>query len=298
MILSSDDLLLLGNSAISAALQAGEVLTHYPRHKVIVKNKSGGDSLASQVLTEVDLQCQQVILETLLPTCQSFDLALLSEESIDDKKRLEKDYFWSIDPLDGTLAFIEATSGYAVSIALLAKTGEALIGVIYDPIKKTLYHAIKGLGAFRNKTSWHIKQPALSGSCYLTIVSDRSFLQGSYYSKVMSELEIFAHKSGFNGLHSIQHGGAAMNACWVLENAPACYFKFPKKQNGGGSLWDYAASACIFNETGAIVSNIHGQALELNRGDSCFMNHQGILYASSPDIAQQIRKLYCKLREL
>lgn len=298
MTLSTDDLLLLGNTAITAALQAGEVLTHYPRHRITVQNKGGGDSLASQVLTEVDLQCQQVILKTLLPTCQSFDLALLSEESMDDKKRLEKDYFWSIDPLDGTLAFIESTSGYAVSIALLAKTGEALIGVIYDPIKQTLYHAIKGLGAFRNKTSWRIEQPAIGSSSYLTIVSDRSFLQYSYYTKVMSELEIYAHECGFNGLHSIQHGGAAMNACWVLENAPACYFKFPKKQNGGGSLWDYAASACIFNETGAIVSNIHGQALELNRADSCFMNHQGILYASSGDIAQQIRKIYCRFQEL
>ena len=292
MILSTGDLLSLTDTAITAARQAGAILTHYPQGEIAVQNKIGGESLASQVLTEVDLLCQEVILKTLLPTCQSFDLALLSEESIDDKKRLEKDYFWSIDPLDGTLAFIESTSGYAVSIALVSRTGEALIGVIYDPIKQTLYHAVRGLGAFRNKQAWRIEKLSFPASTSLTIVSDRSFLQQSYYTRVMSELEGFALESGFDGLQSIQHGGAAMNSCWVLENSPACYFKFPKSKNGGGSLWDYAASTCIFSETGAYVSNIHGQALELNRADSCFMNHQGILYASTPDIAQKVREIY------
>lgn len=38
----------------------------------------------------------------------------------------------------------------------------------------------------------------------------------------------------YDGLKIIQQGGAAMNACWVLEQEPACYFKFPKPEAGGG----------------------------------------------------------------
>ena len=83
-----------------------------------------------------------------------------------------------------------------------------------------------------------------------------------------------------------------MNACWVLEHAPACYFKFPKQAEGGGSLWDYAATACILTEAGLHVSDIHGQKLDLNRGESTFMNHRGILYASDEKIADHIMKFY------
>jgi len=46
--------------------------------------------------------------------------------------------------------------------------------------------------------------------------------------------------------------GAAINAMQVLDNPPGFYFKFPKPQEGGGSLWDFAASAAIFNECGAV----------------------------------------------
>jgi len=104
-------------------------------------------------------------------------------------------------------------------------------------------------------------------------------------------LETIAEERGLNGLHSILHGGAAMNACWVLENAPACYFKFPKAQAGGGSLWDYAATACIFQEAGAIATDISGAPLDLNRLDSTFMNHRGILFATDSDLAKCIRAL-------
>jgi 3'-phosphoadenosine 5'-phosphosulfate (PAPS) 3'-phosphatase len=83
-----------------------------------------------------------------------------------------------------------------------------------------------------------------------------------------------------------------MNALWCLENAPACYFKFPKPQEGGGCFWDYSATACIFHELGAIATDIHGDPLDLNRPDSTFMNHRGSLYATNHELAQRIMDLY------
>ena len=82
-----------------------------------------------------------------------------------------------------------------------------------------------------------------------------------------------------------------MNAIWVLRNSPACYFKFPKREDGGGSLWDYAASACLFKEADAHVSDIYGENLDLNRVDSSFMNHHGILYVSDKSLAKDLEAL-------
>ncbi len=295
MQLSSNDLKYLCERAISAALQAGAIIREKSALSVAVQSKKGGESLASQVVTEVDLLSQDIILKMLIPTCNEFDIALLSEEKTDDGMRLQKDYFWSIDPLDGTLPFIEKTAGYAVSIGLVSRSGRPMLGVIYDPVEQTLYHAINGQGAFRNKKAWRLKSSADFAKLSLTVVSDRSFVKQSYYSKVINEIETIATDMGYNGLKLIQIGGAAMNACWVLENNPGCYFKFPKNQNGGGSLWDYAATACIFNEIGAVVSDIHGNELDLNRDDSSFMNHHGILYCGTDDLSIRIQSLYRRI---
>ena len=297
MKLSADDLHLLSQCAISVAYQAGHLISKYTHCQVSVENKTAGASLASQVVTEVDLLSQEIILQTLMPTCDIFDLALLTEESTDDQSRLEKDFFWCIDPLDGTLPFVESTPGYAVSIALVSRCGTPQIGVIYDPVEQTLYHAIKGFGAFRNGKHWKPEPSYASPKQSMTFITDRSFLHHSLFNKCVAELKHMATEIGCNGLSIIQHGGAAMNACWVLKKMPACYFKFPKPQAGGGSLWDYAATACLFLETGAAASDIYGEPLDLNRPDSTFMNHRGVIYASDSDMARRVMDIYKNLQE-
>jgi 3'(2'), 5'-bisphosphate nucleotidase/myo-inositol-1(or 4)-monophosphatase len=296
MKLSSTNLFLLSQCAISAAYQAGQIISSFSDQSVTVTKKQGGDTLASQVVTEVDHLSQEIILQTLLPTCEMFDLALLSEEIPDNLERLEKDYFWCIDPLDGTLPFIQSTPGYSVSIALVAHDGTPVIGVIYDPVEQTLYHAVKGCGAFRNGKPLTLKLASTTSEQALTWVADQSFEQHPLFSTVMTELENIAKQIGYTGLTTVLQGGAAMNACWVLEKQPACYFKLPKPEPGGGSLWDFAATACIFQEAGALVSDINGKTLELNRHDSTFMNHQGALYSSHTVLAERIIELSNRLK--
>ena len=84
--------------------------------------------------------------------------------------------------------------------------------------------------------------------------------------------------------------GAVKNAWQVIESNQACYLKLPKKEDGGGSIWDFAATACIACETGTWVSDIHGQPLALNRRDSTFMNHKGVIFASNNTIAEFLIK--------
>ncbi|MGK0290807.1 MAG: myo-inositol-1(or 4)-monophosphatase [bacterium] len=297
MKLSSDDLFLLSQCAISAAYQAGHLISQYQDRQLSVEIKTAGSSLASQVVTEVDLLSQKLILQNLLPTCKTFDLGLLAEEEEDNLDRLEKDFFWCIDPLDGTLPFTESTQGYAVSIALVSRTGIPQIGVVYDPVKQTLYHAVKGCGAFRNGKEWNLEYSSDISKQSLTFISDRSFVQHHYFSETITELKTIASEMGYKGLNTVLHGGAVMNACWVLEREHACYFKYPKAQNGGGSLWDYSATACIFSEASTVVSDIHGKSLNLNNSESTFMNHSGILYTCNRDLADRIIELYQGLQK-
>ncbi|MDA3927421.1 MAG: hypothetical protein PF541_00555 [Prolixibacteraceae bacterium] len=288
MKLSTHQIQNLTEIAINAALKAGAIVAENAERTIKVIKKEGGFSRASQVLTEVDLKSQECILSYLTPTLAPFELGLLTEEMTDDKSRFENDYFWCVDPLDGTLSFIESTHGYSISIALVAKDGIPVLGVIFDPLKNILYHAIKDRGVFKNNEIWKFDS---SVNRKLTFIHDRSFLKHPNYSKVIEGLKQMSIDFKLNHLNIIHTGGAALNACWVIENAPACYFKFPTEKKGGGSLWDFAASACIFSEMGLHVSDYNLDNLDLNRPDSTFMNHRGILFSSKKQLAKQINKL-------
>lgn len=278
MNLNSDQLNTLCETAIAAARKSGRHISQ-TRPQDIRQDKEG-DNLASQMLTEVDGQCQEMILQTLEPTFAEYDLALLTEESPDDGSRLKKDYFWCIDPIDGTLPYIEGIPGYATSIALISKEGVPVIGVIYDPVEHTLYHAVRGRGAFRNSKPWN-----LSTGSTARIFTDRSIATEPYCGAVLDGL-----KSIFGSVDLHGKGGAVMNAMWCLENPPACYFKFPKEEKGGGCFWDYGASAAIYNELGAVVSDMNGAPMNLN-AESIYMNHVGILYATDADLAAKVLDL-------
>mgnify|MGYP001165504070 FL=1 len=281
------DLEALTREASQAALEAGEIIRSHQNRDVDVLHKEGGDTYASQVVTEVDRKAQDAILQVLGPTCEELDLAVLTEESEDDHGRLEKDFFWCIDPMDGTLPFIRREPGYSVSIGLVAKDGSPRIGVVYDPVHDVLWQATKGEGILRNGETWTLD----ASSEELTFTYDRSFADHPKRARVLQELEDYAHSIGLKKLVATQFGGAVINACHALENGPGCHFKFAKPQEGGGSLWDYASTACLFEEAGAVVSDVHGQPLDLNRSDSTFMNHRGAVYATDEDLAQRIREI-------
>ncbi|TBN03933.1 inositol monophosphatase [Hyunsoonleella flava] len=270
------DLQHLANIAIEAALTAGNSIQKYMDDDIAVEQKEGGSTYASQVVTKVDHECERVILSHLKPTCKTFDIGLLSEETEDDGSRFEKAFFWCIDPLDGTLAFINKQSGFSVSIALIAKDGTPVIGVIFDPSTKTVYHAIKGRGAYKNKERWEIKNT----NDYLTFVTDKKLKDTPQSDKIQNILNTYKSDLGLNSIKEISGAGAVMCAILVLENGPACFLKLQKKENGGGSIWDYAATACIYNELGLPATSFNGDILDLNKKDGAFMNHKGVFYSN------------------
>jgi fructose-1,6-bisphosphatase/inositol monophosphatase family enzyme len=280
------DLRYLAECASHAAREAGGLIAaSRPEH---IHRKSTGQTPASQIVTDIDRQAEALILRELAATVARFDFGLLTEEQPDSGLRLKKPYFWSIDPLDGTLPFIEGIPGYAVSIALVSRDGVPKIGVVYDPLQDTLYCAILGLGVTRNESPLQSASPSRN----LTVYFDRSFVGSENYENVVGALQGIASDLGLDGLTTRAQAGAVMNACQVLENPPACYFKLPKTEDGGGSLWDFAATACLFREAGAVATDIHGEPLDLNRPDSTFMNHRGVLFATDRSLADRVRALY------
>lgn len=286
-MLTKEQLQALCNTAIQAAQEAGQWIAKFDHRNLQRIFKDAGSSKASQLVTEVDIRSEEIIRQRLQKTSEPFNIAFVGEESsqsisCDANERFEKPYFWCVDPLDGTLPFVEGRSGYAVSIALLEQSGKSLIGVVYDPVANVLFHAIDRQGSYRNLS---LLKQSENTSNTLMVYADASFKTHAKYELAVNALEACAQILDMDGAIFIYGSGAVKNACQVLESRQACYFKLPKEEDGGGSIWDYAATTRIAHETGAWVSDIYGQALELNRRESTFMNHQGVIFASNHQIA-------------
>lgn len=290
-MLSLSQLQLLMALATEAARQAGRYIAAFDRTQLHVGHKVAGNSLSSQVVTQVDLDSQAIILDVLRPSIEQYDLAVLSEENasednVSGHERFRKAYFWCIDPLDGTLPFIEGTDGFAVSIALVEQTGRPVLGVVYNPVTGDIYQALNplsGAGAslLKNGKTWQPDAELQAGCGHFTLFIDRSFKQDPRYPHCLEQLESLVRQQGYSRLEVVDSCGAVMNAIGVMEKSPACYLKLPKAKKGGGSLWDFAATAALATASGSImVSDITGRPLDLNRKDSNFMNHRGALYAS------------------
>lgn len=289
MRLSQEQLGSLSKVAIAAAREAARLIAHYAQEELKTERKDEVESLAGQVVTKVDRLSQELIVSRLEKSMEEYELGLLAEESEDDRSRFLKDYFWCIDPLDGTLSFTEKREGYAVSIALVSREGVPQLGVVVNPAEQTLYHAVKGAGAFKNGQPIQLSDLKRSAETF-TLACDRSFLQQPHYTQAIDLFKKKIRPWGYKSLKLITTGGSVMNAIWVLENVPACYFKLPKKAAGGGSLWDFAATSCIYGELNALVSDIDGNSLQLNQ-ESLYMNHCGVIYCTDKAVRETIINL-------
>lgn len=99
-------------------------------------------------VTEADRVSHRIIsdgLKKLWP-----EVPILSEESqeIPYDLRRKFEYFWLLDPLDGTREFLKRNGEFTINLALIHRT-RAVAGFISVPCKGLIYYAIKGEGAYR-----------------------------------------------------------------------------------------------------------------------------------------------------
>ncbi|WP_087016844.1 3'(2'),5'-bisphosphate nucleotidase CysQ family protein [Thaumasiovibrio subtropicus] len=291
MRLSDCQLHRLLTCATDAAIEAGRLIATVDRQTLQVKDKVAGDTLSSQVVTQVDVDSQALIVSKLASSLDEYGIVILAEEGADEvsasrHSRHDADYFWSIDPLDGTLPFIEGTAGFAVSIALVRQDGSPVLGVVMNPATGDYYQALLGnTVTLLHKNGMHWQPIGEKGATSVfDLFIDRSFLNEQRFNDFLDKLESTVRDDGFSEVRVHHTSGAVMNAIKVMETPNAAYLKLPKKRKGGGSLWDFSATAAIAEAARQVwdndvwVSDCHGAPLDLNRPDSHFMNHKGVVY--------------------
>ena len=111
--------------------------------KLQVSSKGPGDFVSA-----ADKRSEKIIIEELLKVDPNY--GILSEEAGVINKN-NQDNRWIIDPIDGTMNFLNGIPQFAISIAYEEK-GEIICGIIFDPIKDEMFFAEKGNGAFLNNT--------------------------------------------------------------------------------------------------------------------------------------------------
>lgn len=257
-----DDLL---KTAIHAAQTAGQFVRSKWQGEFKVQSKGFG-SAAADIVTEVDEAAQDIIYDILQPTLERYNLGWLAEEGHQDNSRLHTYAFWTVDPIDGTLFFSEGKEGFAVSIALVDRTGKALLGVIYDPANDVLYETAFDGSVYMNEATLTIETPS---DAPITLVLDRGF-EGHPWFPVLS--------SHFN---IVFVGGAVMNVVHTLRTSRAFYMKVPKKRLGGCAIWDLAAASIMVQNAGGSAQFFDGKPLHLNRSDRLYFNDVGFIFCGA-----------------
>ena len=97
-------------------------------------------------VTNADIKAEEIIKEELQRARPGFGLIL--EESGKEVGR-DKEDFWIVDPLDGTMNFLHGLPHFAISIAHESE-GEILSGIIFDPLRNEIFYSVKGRGAYSN----------------------------------------------------------------------------------------------------------------------------------------------------
>jgi myo-inositol-1(or 4)-monophosphatase len=130
-------------TAVDAVL-AGGAIQHARYGQQVRVTKKG----AIDLVTEVDLAVERCIRDMLQERFP--DHALLAEESNDPARReVQPGYCWVLDPLDGTTNFAHGLPIFCVSLGL-ERDGEAVFGAVYEPLRRELFTAERGQGAFLN----------------------------------------------------------------------------------------------------------------------------------------------------
>ncbi|SMD31828.1 3'(2'), 5'-bisphosphate nucleotidase [Reichenbachiella faecimaris] len=295
MKLNTSNIEELAQLAQQAAQLAADYIQTQVRKTHEIQHKTGVSSLATQVVTAIDVESQRIILDHLAPSIKSYKLGILTEESIDDGSRFEKNYFWCIDPLDGTWPFTQQKPGYAVSIALVSRLGDPIIGVVTDPYHQVSYLAMEGRGVLKNNQAYEKAKSKPSGvlHCYF----DESFLASASYPSTRDQLHLISERLDCTDLEIHSGYGAVMNALSLLDTDTGCYFKFPKTNRGGGCSWDYAATRLIYEELALWASTAQGEHIPLNNSDTPYLNEHGVIYATTKELHQELISLEAQRKQ-
>ncbi len=226
------------NSLLQVAKQAAkeasvEILKIYESGDFSIEAKADNSPL-----TLADQAAHKVIVKHLEQT----KLPILSEEgrTIPYEERSKWEYFWMVDPLDGTKEFIKKNGEFTVNIALIHKS-KPILGVVLPPVFDELYWAIEGQGAFleKNEVETQLKSSKKG-------LMDRNINVVASRSHMSPETEAFVSKMNSP---SILSKGSSLKFLLVASGEADVYPRF-----GPTMEWDTAAAHIIVKEAGGSVT--------------------------------------------
>lgn len=205
-------------------------------------------------LTKADQKANSVITGNLIKAYPN--IPILSEESkaIPYKKRKDWEYFWLIDPLDGTKEFVKKNGEFTVNIALVHK-GKPILGIVYVPVKEVLYFGQEVSGAYKLESASILDncknmEDVIKNSMKLPLdYPGRSFTVVGSRSHMSNETMDYIRKlEKEHGKIDILSVGSSLKICMVAEGKADVYPRF-----GPTMEWDTCAGQAVAEFSGCKV---------------------------------------------
>ena len=267
-------------SALVAAKKAGDEILEVYHGDIDVTYKEDNSPL-----TLADERAHRTILK-ILSSFSKNDIPILSEEGKDIpyEQRAEWEYFWLVDPLDGTKEFVKRRDEFTVNIALIEKN-RPVVGVVFLPAAGSLYFAAEGLGSYKLEnveTVGHLLDDAGNSSektLDLGVVVQRALRLPSRQAAGRPSNQINLVGSRSHGTEALSDfvekmqenydkvgfvpAGSALKFCLVAEGKADLYPRF-----GPTMEWDTAAGHCVVEQSGGKVVRMNEQTpLAYNKKD-------------------------------
>ncbi len=201
------------------------------------------------IVTVADRAVESYLRDALLTTFPAH--GIYGEEGTRD--RLDAEFRWYIDPLDGTTNFAHGFPHFCVSIGLehrpegLAeeKDGPIVAAVIYDPMRDELFVAERGKGAFLNGKPIHVSPVPVLGEALVAT--------GFPSRKRHDNPNIHFYQEFTLRSHGVRRAGsAALDLAYIACGRMDAYWEFNLNP------WDTAAGFLLVEEAGGMVTGFDG----------------------------------------
>lgn len=254
--------------AIEAVIAAGKEILKVYNQDFEVRFKQ-----LQEPLTEADLASNKIILAALKKT----NIAILSEETKDNYKRLTGDLLWIVDPLDGTREFINKNGEFSIMVGL-AEKGVPVLGIIYQPTTENLFLSSRDEGAYeKTLDGWK----RLKTTSIMVLSEARGILSRNN----LSEEEIrFLERNNIDKF--TQKGSAGLKAGEICRGNAEFYFNSTNKLKE----WDTCAAHSLILEAGGNLTAFNGEQIIYNKKDP--IHHDGVLFTNNPCLHEKIIREY------
>lgn len=237
---------------VAAAREAGRIASGYFKEDPQIWEKEDG----AGPVTEADLAVDQMLRTDLMAARPGY--AWLSEETEDDRERLDADTLFIVDPIDGTRAFIDGSRTWSHSLAI-AKDGVVIAAVVYLPMRDKLYAASLGQGTTLNGTPMQVSASALDGA---TLLANKWNMDPEYWQGDIPPVDRHFRSSIAYRMALIAEG--KFDAMLTLRDSWE---------------WDIAAGDLLIREAMGRVTDRHNTPLRFNNPHP---KTKGVLAANAP----------------